>query len=252
MAVPEPSHDVLEHIDALRSTLLKIIVTYALLCVPCWFLATPLLDYILTHAVPGGFSIHYFTLLEPFFAMIKLMLTLAAMASLPFTLFYLWQFVEPALLEDEKRFIRPLLLSAFLLACAGAAAAYFFLMPCVIAFSKSFAGPNMDPVIGLESFISMLLILVIAGALLFQFPVVLFTLLTLGIIDVRSMRRKRPVVIVGILILAGLLTPPDVVSQIALAVPACIFYELSILIFSRYKKKPDPGPETPEKTSVQP
>ena len=252
MAVPEPSHDVLEHIDALRSTLLKIIVTYALLCVPCWFLATPLLDYILTHAVPGGFSIHYFTLLEPFFAMIKLMLTLAAMASLPFTLFYLWQFVEPALLEDEKRFIRPLLLSAFLLACAGAAAAYFFLMPCVIAFSKSFAGPNMDPVIGLESFISMLLILVIAGALLFQFPVVLFTLLTLGIIDVRSMRRKRPVVIVGILILAGLLTPPDVVSQIALAVPACIFYELSILIFSRYKKKPGPGPETPEKTSVQP
>ena len=250
MADLEVNHDVLEHLDALRAMLLKIIATYVVLCVPCWFLATPLLDYILTHAVPGGFSIHYFTLLEPFFAMIKLMLTLAAMASLPFTLFYVWQFVSPALLEREKRFIRPLLTASFLLACAGAAAAYFFLMPCVIAFSKSFSGPNMDPVIGLESFISMLLILVIAGALLFQFPVVLFTLLTLGVIDVRSMRRKRPVVIVGILILAALLTPPDVVSQVALALPAWLFYELSILLFSRYKK-PGPGAESPEKDKAQ-
>ena len=103
-----------------------------------------------------------------------------------------------------------------------------------------------------KPWVSMLLILVIAGALLFQFPVVLFTLLTLGIIDVQSMRRRRPVVIVGILILAAFLTPPDVVSQIALAVPACVFYELSILIFSRYKCKKRPGGESPEKASPQP
>ena len=123
------------------------------------------------------------------------------------------------------------------------AAAYFFLMPCVIAFSLSFSGPNMDAVIGVESFISMLLILVVAGALLFQFPVVLFTLLTLGVIDVESMRKRRPAVIVGILVLAGFLTPPDVVSQIALALPAWLFYELSILIFSHYKKPDRSGAE---------
>ena len=236
MAESEASHGILEHIDALRKMLLKIIVTYVVLCIPGWFVASPLLNYLLTHAVPGGFTIHYFTLLEPFFAMIKLMLTLAAMMSLPFTLYYLWQFVEPALLDHEKKFIRPLLIVSFLLSCAGAAAAYFFLMPCVIAFSQSFSGPNMDPVIGLGSFISMLLILVIAGAIVFQFPVVLFTLLSLGIIDVDSMRKKRPVVIIGILVLAGFLTPPDVVSQVALALPTWLFYELSILLFSHYKK----------------
>ena len=240
MAEPEVQNDVLEHIDALRATLLKIIVTYVVVCIPGWFLSAPLLDYLLTHAVPGGFTIHYFTLLEPFFARIKLMLALAAMISLPFTLFYLWQFIAPALLDSEKKFIRPLVASSFLLACAGVAAAYFFLMPCVIAFSLSFSGPNMDAVIGVDSFISMLLILVIAGALLFQFPVVLFTLLTLGVIDIESMRRRRPAVIVGILILAGFLTPPDVVSQIALALPCWLFYELSILIFSRYKRKERP------------
>ena len=233
MAESEASHDVLEHIDALRRMLLKMIATYVVFCIPGWFLATPLLDYLLEHAVPGGFSIHYFTLLEPFFAMIKLMLTLAAMMSLPFSLFYLWQFVAPALLDHEKKFIRPLIISSFLLSCA---AAYFFLMPCVIAFSQSFSGPNMDPVIGLGSFISMLLILVIAGAVVFQFPVVLFALLTLGIIDVKSMRKRRPVVIVGLLVLAGFLTPPDIVSQIALALPCWLFYELSILMFSHYKK----------------
>ena len=240
MAEPEATLGVLEHIDALRKMLLKIIVTYVAFCIPGWLVATPLLNYLLEHAVPGGFTIHYFTLLEPFFAMVKLMLTLAAMMSLPFSLFYLWQFVAPALLDHEKKFIRPLLTVSFLLSCAGAAAAYFFLMPCVIAFSMSFSGPNMDPVIGLDSFISMLLILVIAGAVVFQFPVVLFTLLTLGIIDVDSMRKKRPVVIVGILVLAGFLTPPDVVSQVALALPTWIFYELSILLFSHYKRKERP------------
>ena len=250
MAESETSHDILEHIDALRRMLLKMIATYVVLCIPGWFLATPLLDYLLTHAVPGGFKIHYFTLLEPFFAMIKLMLTLAAMMSLPFSLFYLWQFVAPALLDHEKKFIRPLIVSSFLLSCAGAAAAYFFLMPCVIAFSQSFSGPNMDPVIGLGSFISMLLILVIAGAVVFQFPIVLFTLLTLGVINVESMRKRRPVVIVGLLVLAGFLTPPDVVSQIALALPCWLFYELSILIFSHYKKPDRSGGE--EKDEVRP
>ena len=237
MAESDSSHSVLEHIDALRRMLIKIIVTYVLFCIPGWFLAEPILDYLLKHAVPGGFKIHYFALLEPFFVMIKLSLTLAAMMSLPFTLFYLWQFVEPALLEHEKKFIRLLVLSSYFLACTGAAAAYFLLMPCVITFSKSFSGPNMDPVIGVDSFVSMLLVLVIAGALIFQFPVVLFTLLTLGIIDVESMRKKRPYFIVGIFLLAGLLTPPDVISQIAMALPCCIFYELSILLFSLSRKK---------------
>ena len=242
MAEPELPNGVLEHLDALRAMLLKIIGTFVILCIPGWFLATPLLDYLLTHAVPGGFKIHYFTLLEPFFVMIKLTLTLAAMMSLPFTLFFIWQFVAPALHDDEKKFIRPLVLASYLLSCAGAAAAYFLLMPCVIAFSQSFSGPNMDAVIGVDSFISMLLILVVAGALVFQFPVILFTLLTLGVISIESMRKRRPVVIIGLLVLAGFLTPPDIVSQIALALPCWLFYELSILIFSHYKRK-----ERPEK-----
>lgn len=243
MAEPEIQGGVLEHIDALRMMLLKIIVTYVVVCIPGWFLSAPLMDYLLAHAVPGGFTIHYFTLLEPFFARLKLMLVLAAMISLPFTLYYIWQFIAPALLDSEKKFIRPLVVSSFLLACAGVAAAYFFLMPCVIAFSLSFSGPNMDAVIGVDSFISMLLILVIAGALLFQFPVVLFTLLTLGVIDIESMKKRRPAVIVGILVLAGFLTPPDVVSQIALALPAWLFYELSILLFSHYKRPDRSGTE---------
>lgn len=230
---------VLEHIGALRRTLFQIVATFAALCIPAWFLASPLLDYLLDNLVPGGFTIHYFTLLEPFFVMIKLTLTLAAMMSLPFTLFYVWRFVAPALHENEKKFIRPLVGSSFFLACAGAAAAYFFLMPCVIAFSKSFSGPNMEPVIGVDSFVSMLLILVVAGAIVSQFPVILFTLLALGVVDVRSLRRKRPYVIIGIFILSAFLTPPDVISQIALGVPCCVFYELSILMFSFYKKKSD-------------
>jgi len=250
MVEPEKQDGVLEHIDALRMMILKIVVTYVVLCVPGWFLASPLLDYLLKRAVPGGFKIHYFTLLEPFFVMLKLMMVLAAMISLPFTLFYIWQFVAPALHENEKKFIRPLVLSSYFLACAGAASAYFLLMPCVIAFSESFSGPNMDPVIGVDGFISMLLVLVIAGALVFQFPVMLFTLLTLGVVDVRTMRKKRPYVIVCIFLLSGFLTPPDVVSQIALALPCCLFYELSILLFSRYNKKDRSGGQKKDEAAL--
>ena len=95
-------------------------------------------------------------------------------------------------------------------------------------------------------------VIVIAAVTLVFGRIYCSILCPLGIIDVQSMRRRRPVVIVGILILAAFLTPPDVVSQIALAVPACIFYELSILIFSRYKRKQRPGAESPEKASPQP
>lgn len=233
----ESDSSVWEHIEALRSMLIRSIGVFMLLCIPAWYFAQPVLDFLLRTSVPQGIVLHYFTVMEPFLTLLKLTCSLAFLASLPFTLYFIWQFVSPALMPDEKRMVVPLLLAAFGLAYAGIALTYFLMMPKIIQFSMSFAGHTMDPVIGVGSFVSLLLALMIACAILFQFPVLLYILMIMGFVSAESLAKRRSIVIVGILILAALLTPPDVVSQLMLAVPTWLLFELTIFLFRFHQKR---------------
>ncbi len=228
----------LEHLDVLRGVLFKIIGAFAVLCIPAWFCVPPVVKWLLAYAAPKGFKLHYFSLMEPFFIQLKVMLVLAFFASLPFTLYCLWGFVAPGLTERERRGVRSPLLLSFFLALAGAAFGILLIVPVIVRFSLSFQGENMTPVIGIGSFMSMILLSVLACAVLFQFPVLLLILLSLGVIDLEWARRQRPVVIVAILAVAAIVTPPDVLSQILVAVPTYLLYEASLLVF-RFCRKPD-------------
>lgn len=110
----------LEHLDVLRGVLFKIIGVFSVLCVPAWFCAPYVMKRLLAYAAPAGFKLHYFSLMEPFFIQLKVMLTLAVFASLPFTAYYLWGFIAPGLTELERKRIRPPLFLSFFLAVAGA------------------------------------------------------------------------------------------------------------------------------------
>lgn len=236
----EENGSVWEHIEALRTMLFRSIGTFVLLCVPAWFAAQPLLDYLLDNAVPQGITVHYFTVMEPFLTLIKLSGCVAFIASLPFTLFFVWQFVSPALLPDEKRAIGPMLIASLLLAYGGIALTYFLIIPKVIQFSMSFATDNLNPVLGIGSFVSLLLSLAVASAILFQFPILLFVLLSVGLVSTETLESKRSIIVVVILILAAILTPPDIISQLALAIPTWLLFELSIFVFHFYKRR-DPS-----------
>ena len=176
------------------------------------------------------------------------MLTLAVFASLPFTAYYLWGFIAPGLTELERKRIRPPLFLSFFLAVAGAVFAILLIVPVIVRFSLSFQTEGMEPVIGIESFVSMMLLSALACAVLSQFPVLLLILLSLGIVDLAWVRKQRAVVLVAILIIAAVVTPPDVVSQLMVAVPTYLLFEGSLLFF-RFYRKPDGSMDVYEEES---
>lgn len=231
----------LDHLDALRSVLVKIIVVYLLFCLPGWYLSQKMLDLLLGYATPSGFSLHYFTLMEPFLTRLKIMMVAAFVATLPFALWWLWGFISPGLTVEERRALRMPVLSMLLLAAGGAVLCLFFIVPAMMSFSLSFAGPDLKPVIGIGSFVSLILVVTLAGMLLFQFPVVLLVLLTTGIVNVDTIRRRRSHVIVLIFILAAVFSPPDVFSQLLLAIPTYLLFEVSLVIFTLRSAKKKPG-----------
>ena len=192
----------LGHLEALRFVILKIIIVFALFFIPAWYFSAPLIDFLLKFSAPAGFKLHYFSLMEPFFIRLKMSAVLDLFATLPFALFMIWNFISPGLYESERRMFRlPFVLSIFL-ALIGIAFALFFLLPTVVGFSLSFAGPQMDPVIGIDSFISMVLLLVLACGAMFQFPLILFGLLVAGVIKPETLKKQRPLVIVVILVIS--------------------------------------------------
>ncbi len=241
----------LDHLDALRSVLLKIILIYGLFCLPGWYFSQKMLDLLLGYAAPAGFSLHYFTLMEPFLTRLKIMMVAAFIGTLPFALWWLWGFIAPGLTPDERKALRTPVLSMLFLAAGGAALCLFFIVPALVAFSLSFAGPDMKPVIGIGNFVSMILVVTLAGMLLFQFPVVLLVLLTTGIVNLDTIRRKRSHVIVIIFILAAVFSPPDVFSQIILAIPTWLLFELSLLVFAWRSRKDKSGYELYEDTEKE-
>ncbi len=219
------------HLEALRFVLLKIAAAFFLLFIPAWFASQPLLDKLLDYAAPKGFSLHYFTLLEPFFIRLKMSLTLDLFLSLPFTFYFIWQFIAPGLTAHERKLFRYPFYAGILLAGFGIVFALAAIVPAIVKFSLSFAGANMTPVIGIDSFVSMSLFAILACGLIFQFPLLVYALLASGVVSVETVKKQRPVVIVLILIIAAVLTPPDVISQVMLAMPTWVLFELSLIFF---------------------
>ena len=228
---------VLEHLEALRRMFFKIFAVFAILCIPGWIYSGQMVDALLKFAAPEGFKLHYFSLMEPFFVRLEVMMVAAGAVSFPFTLMFVWEFVRPALKRDE---VGKLAIPVFLivvLAFLGGAVALFGMIPAVMEFSLSLAGAEFTPVIGIGNFVSLVLGMVIAGMLVFQFPLIVYALLALGVVPLDAMRRKRRWIIIIILIVAGFFTPPDVASQVLMALPCYLLFETALWIYALRNRK---------------
>ena len=223
---------VLEHLEALRRMFFKIFAVFAILCIPGWIYSGKMVDALLKFAAPAGFKLHYFSLMEPFFVRLEVMMVAAAIVSFPFTLMFVWEFVRPALKQDEVRKLAVPVFLIVVLAFLGGAVALFGMIPAVMEFSLSLAGAEFTPVIGIGNFVSLVLGMVIAGMLVFQFPLIVYALLVLGVVSLEAMRRKRRWIIIIILIVAGFLTPPDVASQVLMALPCYLLFEAALWIYA--------------------
>jgi sec-independent protein translocase protein TatC len=222
----------LDHLVELRARLLRAVAGLLLLFVAllpfanrlyAW-LAQPLLD-----KLPKGGQLIAVEVASPFFAPLKLAFFVAIVVAMPWLLYQLWAFVAPGLYKREKRLALPLLVSALTLFYAGCAFAYFIVLPAVFTFLNKVTPAGVAMMTDINAYLDFVLVIFLAFGLSFELPVALVILVLLGWVTPTQLREWRGYAIVGIFVVAAVITPPDVVSQLLLAVPMVVLYELGIL-----------------------
>ncbi|HOI51892.1 MAG TPA: twin-arginine translocase subunit TatC, partial [Azonexus sp.] len=175
----------------------------------------------------------------PFMVPLKVTAMVAFVVALPFILFQAWGFVSPGLYEHERRLGIPLIVSSTLLFLLGMAFCYYFVFGQVFHFIAGFAPKSITPAPDIEAYLSFVMTMFLAFGLAFEVPVALVVLVKLRVVSVDKLKEWRSYFIVGAFVVAAVVTPPDVVSQLALAVPMCLLYELGLLA-ARLVSKPAP------------
>ncbi|WP_374328724.1 twin-arginine translocase subunit TatC [Azonexus sp.] len=198
------------------------------------FLAAPL-----TSALPEGTKMVAIGVVTPFMVPLKVTAMVAFVVALPFILFQAWGFVSPGLYEHERRLGIPLIVSSTLLFLLGMAFCYYFVFGQVFHFIAGFAPKSITPAPDIEAYLSFVMTMFLAFGLAFEVPVALVVLVKLRVVSVEKLKEWRSYFIVGAFVVAAVVTPPDVVSQLALAVPMCLLYELGLLA-ARLVSKPAP------------
>ncbi len=243
----------LAHLEALRKMLLEILAIFIVLLIPGWYFAPTALAALQTMAARiagesgvGHFELQYFSLMEPFTVELKTGMILALGAGMPLYFWRIWVFLAPALYRNERRALGVGAIAAWGLFAAGAALGIFGVAPLLVRFSMSFARDGLMPMIGLGNFTMLLLTVALAFGAMFELPLLLLILAVCGVVSLDSLRSHRSTVLIVVLVLAAILTPPDVVSQLMLAVPTYLLFELTLLLGRCWVKPPADNPEAPD------
>ena len=202
------------------------------------WLAAPLL----VKLAPVGGQLIAVQVASPFFTPLKLAFFTAALVTAPWLLYQAWAFVAPGLYQRERRLALPLLASSVTLFYAGCAFAYFVVLPAVFGFLTAIKPEGVAMMTDINAYLDFVLVIFLAFGASFQLPVALVILVLLGWVTPEQLREGRGYAVVGIFVLAALITPPDVVSQLLLAIPMCLLYEAGILASRLVAPKPsDPA-----------
>ena len=188
--------------------------------------------------LPKGSALQYIGIPEAFFTYLKLSLFSGLVIALPVILYELWRFVAPGLYEREKRYFVPFVLFSMIFFLGGASFCYFIVFPFVFQFFMSFSGGSLVAMPAIQQYLSFAIRLLIAFGLVFEMPIFFFFLGRIGLVSYKGLARQRRIAIVVVFIAAAILTPPDVVSQLMLAGPLLILFELSLQIVRITGKRP--------------
>jgi len=228
----EKDMPLIAHLLELRDRLLRMVVAVLVVFVGLIYWANDIylmLSAPLIKHLPESSSMIATDIISPFLTPFKMTAVLAVFAAMPYILHQAWGFVSPGLYRHEKRFAYPLLFSSIMLFYCGLAFAYFVVFPLAWAFLTS-AGPEGIKVLpDISSYLSIVLKMFFAFGLAFEIPVATILMVWSGLTTVESLKEKRPYVIVGVFVAGMLLTPPDVISQILLAIPMWILFELGLI-----------------------
>ena len=167
--------------------------------------------------------------MEVFLIQIKTALVLDLIISFPYITKQTWIFIKPALYENERKLLKSLVFISSLLFILGAVFCVCFILPLIINFGLSFTTNNLNAVFGIANIVNLSLMLAVVFGVMFQFPLVTYYLIRTGIVSYEAVRNKRPYIFVVILIIAGILTPPDIISQLMLSIPTYLLFEAGLL-----------------------
>ena len=237
----------ISHLVELRDRLVKAIIGVAIVCIALFiwpgpkeiydFLAMPMLA-----SLPPGAKMIATGVVAPFLVPMRVTLMAAIIVALPWVFYQLWAFVAPGLYAHEKRLVLPLVISSSLLFIAGVAFCYFLVFGRVFHFIAEFAPSSIAVMPDIENYLDFVMSMCLAFGATFEVPVVVVILVRMGIVSLEKLREVRPYIIVGAFVIAAIVTPPDVVSQLSLAIPMCLLFELGLLVsplFVRMTQAPE-------------
>jgi sec-independent protein translocase protein TatC len=235
----------ISHLVELRNRVMKasVAIIVVFLCLMPWagtiydLLAMPMMN-----ALPVGSKMIATGVITPFLIPVKVTLLVAFLVALPVVLYQAWAFIAPGLYAHEKKLVAPLVVSSSILFLVGVAFCYFFVFGTVFKFVNNFAPKSISVAPDIESYFGFVMTMFIAFGITFEVPIVVIVLVRMGLVSVEKLREIRPYVVVGAFVIAAVVTPPDIVSQLLLAIPLCLLYEMGLLlapIFARVTQAPE-------------
>ena len=229
----------ISHLVELRSRLMKaaaVVIVLFLGLMPWAGNIYDLLAYPMMVALPEGSKMIATGVITPFLIPVKVTMLVAFIIALPWVLYQMWAFIAPGLYAHEKKLIAPLVISSSTLFIAGIAFCYFLVFGVVFRFINDFAPKSISVAPDIDSYFGFVMTMFIAFGLTFEVPVVVIVLVRMGLVTVEKLKQIRPYVIVGAFVIAAIVTPPDVVSQLLLAIPLCLLYEVGIFLAPLFAK----------------
>ena len=237
----------IQHLKELRDRLVKGAIAVAVVCVVLSVFPGPaqLYDFLaapLIANLPDGTKLIATSVISPFMVPLKILLMTGFLIALPVVLYQAWAFVAPGLYTHEKKLVMPLVISSTLLIFIGVAFCYYFVFGQVFKFIQSFAPKSITAAPDIEAYLSFVLTMFVAFGLSFEVPIVVIVLARMNLVTIQKLKDFRSYFIVLAFIIAAIVTPPDVVSQLALAIPMVLLYELGIWaaqLFIKHTRAPE-------------
>jgi sec-independent protein translocase protein TatC len=243
---PAQEQSFLSHLVELRQRLVRAAVAIVLVFLALSPFMKQIFDVLsepMMAALPAGSKLLATGVVTPFMVPLKVTLFSAFLIALPYVLWQAWAFVAPGLYRHEKRLAAPLIMSSVAMFAAGMAYCYFVVFKLIFRFIANFAPVSVAVSPDIEAYFSFVMGMFLAFGVTFEVPIIVVLLARFGIANVDKLKQVRPYVIVGAFIVAAVFTPPDVVSQLLLAVPLVVLYELGIVL-ARFFGKPKAEEET--------
>ena len=229
------------HLIELRNRLMKALLSILLIFIALVYFANDIYSFVaapLIANLPSTATMIATDVTAPFFAPFKLTLFVALFAAIPMILHQVWSFIAPGLYQHEKRMLMPILASSILLFYSGIAFCYFVVLPIILGFFTTTGPAMMTLAPDISSYLSFALKLFFAFGIAFEIPVAIMLLCWSGATTTKSLKEKRPYIVVGVFVVAMFLTPPDVLSQTLLALPMLLLFELGLILAAFYTAKP--------------